>query len=238
VKIAVPILNRSIKVLLDPNCKENPVTAPQHSRPAPRETAERLLAAAERIVLREGAHAVSIRRIATLSGQNSALVSYHFGGIESLLGQLLERNVGAICDAREMLLAKASKDRSNKRLHALVVAYIDPLWRTPAIWHPESARTVVREVMPMLERPLLRQAVARINSSVELSASQLSDLLPHLQRDQLLVRLRLLAGAADMMRLSLDAMGLYPLHKIDATRQLQVLHKQLVAMCLGALRPA
>jgi AcrR family transcriptional regulator len=215
---------------------KTPVSALQQSKSAPRETTEQLLAAAERIVLREGAHAVSIRRIATLSGQNSALVSYHFGGIESLLGQLLERNVNAICDSRDALMAAALAGRGKQLLNALVVGYIDPLWRTPAIWHPESARTVVREVMPLLDRPLLQASVARINASVELSAAQLTDLLPHLGHDQLLIRLRLLAGAADMMRLRLDEMGLYPLHKVDAKRQLQVLHTQLVAVCLGALR--
>jgi AcrR family transcriptional regulator len=204
----------------------------------PRETTERLLAAAERIVLREGAHAVSIRRIATLSGQNSALVSYHFGGLESLLGQLLERNVNAICDLRASLMTSALARRSRKPLETLVVAYIDPLWRTTAIWHPEPARTVVREVMPMLERPLLKRSVSRINASVETSAGQLHDLLPHLTLDQLLMRLRLLAGAADMMRAGLDEMGLYPLHAASTANPMNALHKQLIEVSLGALRAA
>ncbi|MBK6673645.1 MAG: helix-turn-helix transcriptional regulator [Proteobacteria bacterium] len=65
------------------------------------ETADRLLSAAEQILLEQGAHSISIRRIATLSGVNSALISYHFGGLDALLQQLLKHNVDAICDLRD-----------------------------------------------------------------------------------------------------------------------------------------
>jgi AcrR family transcriptional regulator len=201
----------------------------------PPETSDRLLRAAERIVLREGAHAVSIRRIAALSGHNSALVSYHFGGLDLLLGQLLELNINAICDSRAVQLTRALTEPSHKRLEALVIAYIDPLWRTTAIWHPESARTVVREVMPMLGKDLLKASVTRINSSVETSADHMLKSLPHLGRDQLLVRLRLLAGAADMMRIRIDEMGLYPLHEVDAQHHVDALHSELIRLSLGAL---
>ena len=56
---------------------------------APEKTPDRLLAAAERIVLREGGHAVSVRRIASFADENPALISYHFGGLEALLARLL-----------------------------------------------------------------------------------------------------------------------------------------------------
>ena len=96
------------------------MSAVQHRDSRQRETADRLLSATEQILLEQGSHSISIRRIATLSGVNSALISYHFGGIDALLQQLLERNVDAICDLRDIQLAAAGKARGREaRLEAL-----------------------------------------------------------------------------------------------------------------------
>jgi AcrR family transcriptional regulator len=205
--------------------------------PTPEKTADRLLAAAEQIVLRQGGHAVSVRRIASLAGDNPALISYHFGGLEPLLTRLLELNVNAICDARAAQQELAIPERGkNRRLRALVIAYMEPFWKTTAIWHPDAARTVVREVMPMLDRKLLGTAVARINASVAASAQALAGLLPHLTDDELLVRLRLLASAADTVRARLEGTGLYPLRSLGQDRHDEILHAQLIQMSLGALK--
>lgn len=209
-----------------------------HNKPAAqRQTADRLLEAAERVALQEGAHALSIRRIATLSGLNSALISYHFGGLKPLLGQLLARNVDAICDARDLQQTAALRIRARgKRLEALVLAYMDPLWRTQAIWHADAARAVIREIMPMLEATHRRAAVNRINASVESTADQMAVLLPQLTRDELLVRLRLLAEAANVMRLPLRQMGLFPMHAVKPDQLEQLMQQQLLRLSLGALR--
>ena len=205
--------------------------------PTPEKTSDRLLAAAELIVVREGAHAVSVRRIASFAGENPALISYHFGGLEALLTQLLEFNVNAICDARAAQQELATQERGKvRRFRALVVAYVEPFWKTTAIWHPDSARTVVREVMPMLDRKLLGPTVARINASVSASAQALAGFLPHLNEDELLVRLRLLASAADTLRARLEGTGLYALPTVGWDRHEQMLHKQLIEMSLGALK--
>jgi AcrR family transcriptional regulator len=203
----------------------------------PRETAEALLRAAERVALQEGAHALSIRRIAAHSGQNSALISYHFGGLKPLLGQLLTLNVNAICDARDVQQTAALSIRAKgKRLEALVLAYMTPLWRTHAIWHGDSARAVIREIMPMLGAEHRRPAVTRINASVESSTTQMNPLLPHLTHDELLVRLRLLAEAANVMRMPLRQMGLFPMRDLKADQLEKLLQRQLLRVSLGALQ--
>jgi AcrR family transcriptional regulator len=213
------------------------VSALQNRSGTPRETTDRLLRAAERVALQEGAHALSIRRIATLSGQNSALISYHFGGLKPLLGQLLAQNVDAVCDARALQQTAALRIRAaGKRLESLVLAYLDPLWRTQAIWHVESARAVIRELMPMLDAAHRRKAVERINASVESTADQMSKLLPHLTRDELLVRLRLLAEAANVMRLPLREMGLFPMHEVATDKLEELMQQQLLRLAMGALR--
>ena len=109
--------------------------------PAPESTAERLLAAAERIILRDGAHAISVRRIAAEADENPALISYHFNGLDALLSQLLLLNVNAICDNRALQQESALRLRAKQqRLEALIAAYMEPFWKTAAIWHPAPAR--------------------------------------------------------------------------------------------------
>jgi AcrR family transcriptional regulator len=201
------------------------------------ETAERLLSATEQILLEQGSHALSIRRIATESRVNSALISYHFGGLDALLQQLLERNVDAICDLRAGLLEAAAMVRDREaRLEALVRAYLDALWFTKSLWHDRSARAVIREIMPLLGTPRRRKAVARINASVADSAALIAPLTPHLSADQLLVRLRLVAEAANIQLQPLAKMGLFPSKGISQQQLSRNVHEELIHVALGALR--
>lgn len=201
------------------------------------ETTDRLLSATEQILLVQGAHAISIRRIASVSGVNSALISYHFGGLHALLQQLLERNVDAICDLRDVQLAAGARVRGGAaRLEALVRAYLDPLWFTRSIWHERSARTVIREIMPLLSDAQRRRAVARINSSVNATADVIAPHTPHLSRDQLLVRLRLVAEAANIQLQPLAKMGLFPSPGIPEERLGHDVHEELIRLAVGGLR--
>lgn len=200
-------------------------------------TPQRLLAAAEYIVLRQGAHAISVRRITSQAGESPALISYHFNGLDALLARLLELNVAAICDARALQQEAALLVRGrSRRLSALIAAYMEPFWKTAAMWHADPARAVVRELMPMLDGALLGGVVARINASVAASALALAGLLPHLTADELLVRLRLLAGAADTLRVRREDTGLYPLQEVGQENQQALLQAQVLRMSLGALK--
>jgi hypothetical protein len=78
----------------------------------------------------------------------------------------------------------------------------------------------------------------RINASVETSVELMIGMLPHLDRDQLLLRLRLLAGAADELRLRAHQMGLFPMRGIDSEQVEQTLRSELVALALVGLRAA
>ncbi len=203
----------------------------------PEQTPDRLLAAAEWVVQEQGARSATIRRIASVSGLNSALVSYHFGGLDSLLRQVLELNVNAICSLRSAALGKSSQLRdADERLRAVLAAYLESLWRTPSFWSGGSARLVVRELMLMLDRSLQKHAIAQINTSLEETAAHLAPFVPHLDHDELMTRLRLLAGAADMARPTVDALGLYPLSKVEASKRDAYVREQLMLLSLSAIR--
>lgn len=59
-------------------------------------TRERLLTAAERLLLTERYEDVSVRRVCAEAGANPAAVHYHFGSKEALVAALLEARLGAL----------------------------------------------------------------------------------------------------------------------------------------------
>ncbi|KIH98898.1 TetR family transcriptional regulator [Streptomonospora alba] len=63
-----------------------------HTRRSSEETRERLVAAAGRVLRDEGYAGASARTIAGAAGVNSALVFYHFGGVDQLLFAALDRS--------------------------------------------------------------------------------------------------------------------------------------------------
>ena len=59
-------------------------------------TRQRLLAAAESLLLTEPYDEVSVRGICTVAGANSVAVHYHFGSKEALVGALIEDRLGPL----------------------------------------------------------------------------------------------------------------------------------------------
>jgi AcrR family transcriptional regulator len=61
---------------------------------------QRLLAAAERLLLESGYDAVSVRAINAAAGMNPAAVHYHFGSKEALVAALLEESLAPLWEGR------------------------------------------------------------------------------------------------------------------------------------------
>ncbi|MGW5224579.1 TetR family transcriptional regulator [Nocardia niigatensis] len=59
-------------------------------------TRERLLAAAEQLLLTEPYDEVSVRAVCAAAGANPAAVHYHFGSKEALVGALIEARLGPL----------------------------------------------------------------------------------------------------------------------------------------------
>jgi AcrR family transcriptional regulator len=108
-------------------------------------TKQRLLAATETLVVREGVMSLSVRRIASEANVNSALIRYHFGDVAGLLAELARLNAAQLREARDLLL-DALEASGEQDFGAAVDALVLPLWAPAAMAPDERAIVVIDEL--------------------------------------------------------------------------------------------
>lgn len=155
-------------------------------------TPDRLLAGAERLVVHEGVRALTVRRIANEACVNSALVRYHFGDTEGLIGELALRNAACMADARTRLLDGLAPGDFAGAVEAL----INPLWARAAMDPKYRAIVVLDEVFSRSGQDLngriwsvFAEGVARVQSAFEAC-------LPGVDAQALAWRIRFVTAAA------------------------------------------
>lgn len=159
-------------------------------RPHPDATRVRLLEAAERILIEQGVHALTVRRIGDVSGLNCTLVTYHFGSVAGLLGEL------ARCNLDPMLTDWDALATCPATVDAVIDAWLRPLLR-PAAFHPEGrALLVLDEVAAHGSGGLDQEVLSAMIAVSERVRHALAPLLPQLDEVTLRARLRFIAGAA------------------------------------------
>lgn len=155
-------------------------------------TPDRLLAGAERLVVREGVRALTVRRIAEEAGVNSALIRYHFGDTDGLLAQLALRNAACLADARANLLEKLVPGDFAAAVDALVV----PLWARAAMNPRYRAIVVLDEVFSRSGRDLNARIWAVFADGVAGVQSAFEACLPGIDPQALAWRIRFVTAAA------------------------------------------
>lgn len=159
------------------------------------DTRTKLLRAAEKILIEEGLNALSSRRIGAVSGQNSTLITYHFGGVSGLLSELCRLNLGPMIEEWRPLDEPLACDEA--ALDYLLVIWLRPLWRPAALTPDERALVVLDEIASHADDEV-RQPV--LNNMVTINRKVLDHMaiqLPHLSRNVLSRRIRII-GAATM----------------------------------------
>ena len=123
--------------------------------PIPRPPTERLLDAAERLLIDEGYAAVTTRRVAEEAGVNHGLIHYYFGSMEELFIQVLERFTATLIERQRDMYARTGPfiDRWRSAMHYLEA---DLEAGYPKIWLELQALA--------WNRPELRVRVASVNA--------------------------------------------------------------------------
>lgn len=195
----------------------------------------RLLIAAERLILRGGLAAVSLRKIAQEAGAHPALVAYYFGNLPGLLTELANANQDVTLLARsQMLAAAANVVGAGPRLAAGIEAYVSPILYASAYCKDRPASSVVRELISGGDAALRQNMVQRINHNVNESANFLLPLLPHLSKSSLVLRLRLLTGAAIYLLPQISDLGLFHVEQ-QAPMSAERAYQELLVFARGAL---
>jgi AcrR family transcriptional regulator len=201
---------------------------------------QRLLIATERLMLRGGLHTVSLRRIAAEAGAHPALVAYYFGSLPGLLKVLAHANLDVMLNARTQMLATAQVQPDlQQRLAEVLQAYVQPLLYASAYCHDSPASGVIRALINSEDAALREGMVARISQSVKETVGVLAPLLPHIDQTSLLLRLRMLTGAANYLIPRVDELGLFDIDKrpvVDQQASAERAYQELLVFAHGALQ--
>lgn len=195
----------------------------------------RLLIAAERLLVRGGLPAVSLRRIASEASAHPALIAYYFGSLPGLLKALAEANMDVMLASRAELLAQAQALPDDaRRLDRLIDAYVRPFLCASAFGQDERASAVVRNLFNGEDANLRECMVERIGQDIKVAAQTIGPYLPHLSKTALMLRLRLLTGAAVYMLPKIDELGIFNVDKRIHPSVEQV-YQELLVFARGAL---
>ncbi len=170
------------------------MTEPGHEKSVA-STQEKLLRAAEEIVVEEGVHALSVRHIATRADVNSALIRYHFDNVDGLLMHLARLNAAQIAGQRDALL-DALEERAEPDFTAAVDALVLPLWAPAAHGPDQRAIVVLDEVFSRAGASLQRDVWAQFAQGVERCTRALQRCLGPLDEEALAWRMRFVTAAA------------------------------------------
>ena len=152
-------------------------------------TSERLLAAAEQILVERGVIGLSVRKVGDQAGVNPTLVTYHFKTIENLLAELARRNIAPIFAEWDLI-------QPGMTLDEVLSKWLLPMGGETHFTPGGRALVVLDELAAHAEgapRKLLLEALA--DFIVRLRES-LHPHFPHLDAGELRARIRFISAGA------------------------------------------
>lgn len=157
------------------------------------DTKTRLLEAAEKILIEEGVHALTVRRIGAVSGLTSTLITYHFGALSGLLSELCRLNLEPMIAEWQAIDAPGTGPRTLRRT---LRAWLGPLTR-PAAFTPGGRSLIVfDEIASHGDATLKGELLAVMIDVSNRVQSSVQEMLPHLPPHELRARMRFIAASA------------------------------------------
>ncbi|MXO64706.1 TetR/AcrR family transcriptional regulator [Altericroceibacterium endophyticum] len=159
-----------------------------------RNSRQKLLEAAENLLIDRGVNSLTVRRIGERAELNAALITYHFGGIAELLRELSELNTAPMRHAWAKLAEPLPGD--DRDLEILLRRWLDPLTYPAAFTQDGLALSVIDEIASHGAQEIRQELNDEMRSVAQRVAAAAAPLLPKLETRELMLRLRFIAGAA------------------------------------------
>ena len=170
---------------------------------------EKLLEAAERLILDQGLHSLTTRNLSSLANVNVSMISYNFDGIDGLLTELFDLNFDKFMSRQVLLLSELQLKEREPNLKDIVKALILSIWHPPVYCQDGHSSTIVQEIYGHASANVQNKATERLKNGFEPVLNLLGPLLPHLSRQALLWRLCSLFAATITMVPSTPLWELY-----------------------------
>ena len=164
----------------------------------PDDTASRIVDAAERLFIRDGTEATSLRAVTREAGVNVAAIHYYFGSRDELLRSVLDRIIKPL-NARRLALLDQSLDAHHRRplsVHEILRAFLLPdleLIETLRDRGVEIAHFAARSYAapsPTL-KPLIEEQFSEWSTRF---MDELARAVPRVDREELVFRFRCIIG--------------------------------------------
>ncbi|HEX8900707.1 helix-turn-helix domain-containing protein [Vitreimonas sp.] len=141
-------------------------------RRSPEAARENILAAAERLLVRQGPQALKLADVAVEAGVANASVLHHFGSIDDVQTALMERMVAELV-ARILAISEANTEPSPAGAQALFDAFEAPGVARLAAWLEMTGEATRMTTV----RDAVQTVVARLSDRPGFTAEQAEDLI-------------------------------------------------------------
>ncbi len=194
------------------------------------ETKDRILDAAETLLIERSYSGTSLRAVTRAAGVNLGAVHYHFGSKEGLLQAAVQRAVAPINQERLKRLdqLEARVEGGGPDVEEILRAFLAPVLADGALGNPRLGARLYGEPEALV-KPILKQVYGEV---VRRFKDAMARALPHVESEELAWRFHFTVGAM-LHTLVFDApLGLEPAPASHAQERLE----SLVRYAAAALR--
>ncbi|MFC7048595.1 TetR/AcrR family transcriptional regulator [Emcibacter nanhaiensis] len=154
---------------------------------------EKLLTAAEKIIISQGVSSATLRHIASEAGLNSALVSYYFSSLSGLIREVAHQNVALMMKAWEEKSIPLEQ-AAEVSLAEVMEACIGPLWISAAFNPSERALLVLDEVVSHGDDSIRSTIMLDLSENFDRICALVQKAVPHFPPERIRFRMQFVSS--------------------------------------------